>query len=395
MNILKKAFALLLALVMVFSFTACHEKDELAVTVKNGDKTIEFTSAMYLCALMNADGEAYQKAQTQITEAKVDTTNMTSDQYVALVYSQKLDEKDYVTWVKDRAKDMLSEYAAYKFLCDQNGVTPSEKHNEDAQYSIDSGWYGDGYYSAGNGYIYEPNGVSYKSYQTLGLYAAYAQAYFDSLYAEGGKNAVSKEDILKAMDENYAIANIITVDTSKMKDTEKAEAQKKLEGYIARLKKGEDFEKIYKEHNGIKDPATTSSTTSTSSTASNTSSTNTSSATSSETEKELTPKDEYATLLGSEKAGSTDEAIFKIVKEMKIGEMKVHEDKEAKTLTLLVRGDMMADEYYTENLVDSVLQLLKGDEFDKAIDEFVKTLAVNIDADAVEPFDVKNLYKYS
>ncbi|MBR3593253.1 MAG: hypothetical protein IKL44_01125 [Clostridia bacterium] len=383
MNILKKVAALLLVGIMVFSFAACHEKDETAVTVKYGDKTETFTSAMYLCALMNADSEASSKVQEILADKDVKNEDITDK----LFYSQKIDNKDYYTWVKDRAKELITEYAAYKFLCADAKVEP----DKDDVASIES--YVDYYWNYGYSSLFEPNGVSYDTYKHMSMNAAYNQAYFNSLYAEGGTKAVAESEILKTMDEKFVIANVIEVSTADLKDDKKAEAKKKLEGYAARLKKGTKFEVIYKEHNNIKDDATSSKVSSTASASSVVSDTS-SGATSSEAEKELTPKDAYASLLGAE-GTDYETSYFKTVKDMKVGAVQVIEDKENKLYVLVVRGDMMGDEYWTENMTPAVLQMLKGDEFDKAVAEFVKKLEVKIDKDAVKPFDVKDLYKYT
>jgi hypothetical protein len=369
---------------MVFSFAACHEKGETAVTVKYGDKTETFTSAMYLCALMNADSEASSKVQEILDEKKVKQEDITDK----LFYSQKIDNKDYYTWVKDRAKELITEYAAFKFLCEDAKAKPTDEDITSIESYVDYYW---NYY--GYSTLFEPNGVSYETYKHMSMNAAYNQAYFNSLYAEGGTKAVDKNEILKTMEEKFVTANVIEVSTADLKDDKKKEAKEKLEGYAARLKKGVKFEVIYKEHNNIKDEATSSKVSSTSSVSSVVSDTS-SAGTSSEAEKELTPKDAYASLLGAE-GTDYETSYFKTVKEMKVGAVQVIEDTENKLYVLVVRGDMMNDEYWTENMTPAVLQMLKGDKFDKAVDEFAKKLEVKIDKKAIKPFDVKNLYKYS
>ena len=62
MKTLKKVLAMCLVVILVLSFAGCHQKNEVAV--KAGDDT--FTSAFYMCALINAD----MAARTKIDEAK-------------------------------------------------------------------------------------------------------------------------------------------------------------------------------------------------------------------------------------------------------------------------------------------------------------------------------------
>ena len=58
MRNIKRIIALALGLLMALSFAGCHKKNEIAVTI--GD--VEFTSAYYMCALVNADSEAKGKS---------------------------------------------------------------------------------------------------------------------------------------------------------------------------------------------------------------------------------------------------------------------------------------------------------------------------------------------
>ena len=397
MNILKKISALLLVFAMVLSFAACHEKDEIAVTVKYGDKTQEFTSAMYLFALMGADEEASAKAQELFEEQKVDLNSVTLDQ----LYAQKIDGKDYVTWVHDRAKEMLAEYAAYKFLCEEKGVKLPEDGLKDLADTITSEW---NYY----GEFYETNGVGYNTFKNTYNLVFHGETYFKSIYGKGGTKAVADAELVKAIGDNYILANIIEVSYANLTDAKKKEAKEKLDGYVARLGKKTSFETIYKEYYEVKeDNKNTSSTTSTtasntSSTVSNTSSTASNTSSGAATEQKQ-PKDLYATVFGSEAAGDYyntnyySKNYYSILKDMKVGEIKVVEDTTNKTYALVIRGDILGDEFYTENesYLESALNILKKDEFDKSITEFVKTLNVSVDGDAIEAFDVKNLYKYS
>ncbi len=385
MNILKKALALILVGIMVFSFSACHKKGEIAVTVKDGKLLEEFTSATYLLALMNADSEASSKVQEKWTEDKVDTSKMTLDD----VYAAKIDNKSYTTWVRDRAKEMLVEYAAAKLMFDKAQLKLEDEDLKNAENNAVYYWSYYGYSS-----IYEPNGVSYDTFKNYTVYPLYSNAYFKHVYGEGGEKEIAAADILKAMDENFTIANVLEVDLSSKKDAEAKTIREKFNSYVSRLKKGAKFETIYNEYYEIKENTTTSSNTS-SNTSSKVSS-NTSSDTSSKAEEEkvLEPKDAYASLLGDE---DTDYASdhFKTVKAMKKGEIKLIDDTKNKKITILIAGDMMSDEYWIENLNDVVMYLLKGDEFEKAMDEYEKTLDVDVDGSATKRFKVKNLYKYS
>ena len=107
MKNIKRILAAALVLVMAVS-AACHPKDEVAVKI--GD--VEFTSAYYMCALINADSEAKSKVKEGLSE---DEAAEDVD-----YYSKKVEDKDFVKWVEERAMQSLKAIAAYKTLCKEN-----------------------------------------------------------------------------------------------------------------------------------------------------------------------------------------------------------------------------------------------------------------------------------
>ena len=82
----KRIIALALVFLMAVSFVGCHKKNEIAVTV--GD--VEFTSAYYMCALINADSEAKTKVQEELSEDEQSSTT-------EIDYYSKKNEKAYLT----------------------------------------------------------------------------------------------------------------------------------------------------------------------------------------------------------------------------------------------------------------------------------------------------------
>ena len=91
MNILKKIFAAVLVLALAVSFCGCHKKGEVAIKV--GDES--FTTAYYLCAILEADMDARQQIDNKAqSDDSIDTTKE------GYYYSQKIDGKKFVTYVK-------------------------------------------------------------------------------------------------------------------------------------------------------------------------------------------------------------------------------------------------------------------------------------------------------
>lgn len=375
MNTFKKLLGLLLAAVMIFTFAACHPKDEVALTV--GD--VEITSALYMAALISADGEAKTKvdeanAETSSTDSSATSSAATSSTAVSSTVDylkEKVEDTDYSTWVKNRALEICSEWAAYETKCKENDITVSEEEQEEIDYYVDYYWTYYGYQQ-----IYETNGVSKETFKKSFTYSYLYNAYFEALYGEGGEKAVAADEVKKAIEENFVIANVLTASTKDLKDAEKTETVNKFNNYITRLNKGASFEEIYNEYYEIKEDDKTTSSSATSSTT--------------EEEKKPEPKDKYASVLGSEDTSYADDN-YKTVKEMAIGERKLINDEENGTLTILIRGDLFGDEYWTENLNTPALALLKQEEFDKDMEEYAKTLKVEKNSFAIDRFKVKNI----
>ncbi len=361
MNTLKRLAAVLLAGIMILSVSACHPKDETALTI--GD--VKITSALYMCALINADSEA----KTKIDEAKEeatssDTSSTSSTTETTDYYSEKIDDKDFTTWVKDRALEICIEYAAYETKAEENKLTLTEEQQSEFESSVDYYW---SYY--GYSTLYEPNGVSKDTFKRSIKSSYLASAYFLSIYGTDGTKAVAADEVKKAIEENFVIADVLTVSLSSKTDDEKATLTAKLEDYEKKLKAGTAFEDIYNDYYEIEEDTSSSSDTSS-------------------TEETKTPEDKYATVLGSEDTDYANDN-YATVKEMAVNEVKLVKTDDA--LTLLVRKDLFGDEYWVENLNTPALTLLKGDEFDADIDEFAKTLTVKKNNYAINRFKVKKI----
>ena len=378
MKTLKKVLAMCLVVILVLSFAGCHQKNEVAV--KAGDDT--FTSAFYMCALINAD----MAARTKIDEAKAaekesttssatSSTTSTATDY----FAEKIDGKSFETYVKDAALETLRRFIYVKRMCDEKKLTISEQEKNNSFTMTEYYWNYYGYAS-----LFEANGVSLDTYKQYTLYGLYEEKYFSSIYGEGGDKAVSETDIKNFLYSNYAIADILSAPISSKTDSEKALVQTDFEKYKDRLEKGETFEKIYKEYNNIKEDNTTSTT---SSAVSSTTS-------GSEENKALTPKDSYAQVVGNEETTYSSKQ-YETIKAMKTGEVKFVKDDEGGYYYLFVKGDITTDPYYLENLKSAVLNDMKFEEFDAAVKAETAKVELTTVAFAINQFKVKNIkYPY-
>ncbi len=358
MKSFKRLIALTLALWVVLSFAGCHKKDEVAVTI--GD--VEFTSAYYMCALINADSEAKSKIYEDLSEE--------DKQKEIDYYSKKIDKKDYVTWVEEKAIDTLKTIAAYKILCKENKIEPDKEDISNAEMYASYYWSSYGYSA-----YFEPNGVSQATYTQHMKDSYYAETYFEHLYGKEGEKAIADETVKTKMLENFITANILSGSyTDEMKDADKTALKTKFDNYAKALKDGsKTFKDVYNEHNEVKEETKEET---------------------KEESDEPKPKDEYASIIGAEDTGY-NAAYYEAVKKMATGDIQVIELEDKSGIVLAVKQDINADPYYLDTLDMTVRHLIADEEYEKDIAEYAKKLKVDINKFAVGQFKVKKIIEPS
>lgn len=351
MKLFKKLLAMGLCAALVLSMVGCHKKNETALTIDG----VKITSALYLSALFECDTEA----RTKVDESKKSSSSSSSAAATSSetdYLAEKIDGQDYADYVKAQALQRCKEYAFYQKMIDGGKLKLTDEEISQANSTADYYW---SYYSS----YYEPNGVSKETYKKALLYSYYSNAYFKSIYGAGGEKEVDSATISKTLDEKYVLADVLTKTYEDgATDSTKAALKKTFEGYVTRLKKGEAFKKIYEEVNGA--------------------------VTADASEGTEKPQDSLAQTLGASDTSNASED-FDTVKAMKLGEVKLIENTSG--LTIYVRKDILADKYYLNTMTDSVLYLLKQEEFEKTVKEKTANLKVEENGFAMGQLKVKNL----
>ena len=363
MKTLRKLLAVVLVLIMVCSLSACiHKKDEVAVTI--GD--VEFTSAYYMCALINADSEAKQKVQEgELTEEEQSSGEID-------YYSKKIDDKNFVTWVEERAIEMLQEIAAYRTLCKENKIELTEEQKAEAEEA--TAYYWDSY---GYSQYFEPNGVGRDTYKAYTLDNYYAEEYFQYLYGEEGTKAISEKDVQKEIKANYILVDMISSSyTEEQTDDQKKAMKELLEKDADLIKKGEKtFAATYEQYNEV----------------------------SSEEEEHdhehdhehdeetVEPKNKYAQILGATGTGSFESQYYDKFKKYTLNEPKVVENDDKSACMLVIRRDISKDQYYMDQLDAYARHSLKDDEFNSEIATYAKKLSKEVSDYAIKQFKVKEI----
>lgn len=355
MKIFKKIAALLLVCLLALSAVGCHKKNEIAVTVDG----FEFTSAYYMCALINANSEAQNKVYETLKE---DEKQKEID-----FYSKKIDDKNFVTWVEDRAIEMIKEIAAYKSLCKKANLKLDDETKANAQS------YASYYWQSGYSQYFEPNGVGESTYTNFTVDSYYSSLYFEHLYGKDGEKEIAADEVKNKIYDNFITANLIDVTFSEETDSEKTAIETKLNDYAAKLKnKSITFEQAYKEYYEIKDEETNNTTES----------------------NDPKPKDEYATVLGAEGTGYEHD-FYSDIQKMATGEIKVIKKENNAGLLLVVKQDIKADAFYLDNLDLTARHLIKDKEYSDDISKTVKALKPEVNKYAVKQFKVKKIVEPS
>lgn len=381
MNIIKKAVALTLALLLVLSFCGCHKQNEIAVKADG----VEFTSGYYMCALVHADLEARTKVdsakQSETTDGESTETTETTD-----YYSEKIDEKEFTVWVKDRALDTLRDIALFKNLLSKNKITITEESQSTAEQYASALW---SYLSE----LLEGNGVSQATYaQFIADYASIADdtalqsvissavgfsgniytkytenRYFDFVYGGGGEKEIPSEDISNSMLTKYVAANMISITLSDLEDDQAQEKTDFLEAAAKDINNGKKtFVQVYNEFSVMESDG--------------------------EDTTEYTEDDVDIYILGDTDTEYVS-SFYSDVKDLAVGTAVVLDDDANSAKVLIVKKDIASNEEINTNeaFKTSIRRSLKGDEFDKDIAELAKKVKVTEIKSATKQFDVKKI----
>lgn len=343
MSLLKKIAAAAAACCLSVALLAsCHAEDEAVLDIAG----TKINSSLYLSALMTADLEFQQNVQSSTY------TSTASTDYKTMSY----EDKSYEVWVTDRALENLKTYVYIKDRLSEAEVSLSADTQSQISYVVNYYW---SYYQYQE--VCELNGISKDDFEASVAQGYMSDELFNYYYGEGGEREISKDETLKALSENYILADVISEDISSSTEDDISSTKATLNAYKDRLAAGESFETIYNEYNGI-DTSSSSETSSTD---------------------EAAPVDKYANIYGGEETSSPADEYADLAK-TEIGVPTVLELDD--TLMLVLRKDITEDSYYYDNYGISARYLLKGEEFENEIDT---------QSAALEVTELKNLDYYT
>ena len=229
MSIRKRAAALITAAAITASFAGCS--DTSYVLKADGEN---INAGIYIDYMLSAmQSQLYMWQYTGVTENYFD---------------QKVDDKDFATYLLDTAMEKTKRYAAVEKLFKDSGLKISSEDMKSINNDIADTWEA---YSK----LYETEGISKDSLKKVEVNAKKEEMLFDYYYGEGGKEAASKDDLVKYMNDNYLRFKAITIykstnEDDTQKEAENKEKQELYEKYVEKAKdvKFADFDALIDEY---------------------------------------------------------------------------------------------------------------------------------------------------
>lgn len=335
---LSRLAAGVLACTLGVSLTACGADTRWIASV-GGE---EIPAGIYVISQMQA-----------VTEAQ---SSEDFDSTLTDIHENVIDDKDFDTWVLDRAKEMVTEYAAIETMFDEEGLTLSDEDLESIDYYVESMW---SYYEE----PYTGYGISEDSYTKYVTDQYKYTALFNARYGEGGSDEVSSDEVTDYLLEHYAVVQVLpfsTIDSETgeaMDDTAKNDVYQTAKDYLKRAEDGEAMEdlRLELEKESASDPDSV----------------------------EMDENDYLVTVKNGQSAtdisSDLSSAIFESAEE---GTPVLLNDDSGYYVVLRYPATKIEDNYDTYKT--DCLMGLKEDEFDEIVDEYAGTMDITFHDSAIK-----------
>lgn len=346
-------------------------------------------------------------------------------------FEQEVDGKPMAEYLENYAYDTCLKIAAVEKRCRELGIELTDDEKKEVEASVRSAWDSDSDY-------YARMGVSKASIKRVQEYGYLTDKLFDAYYAEGGIEEVTLSQVQTYVDENFLRYKQIRF--TKDAEDEGAAAKEKAEKYMAlaaEMTMDELIERVQEDDQAEQeaesgtetetddsselDSSAIDSSSETDSSSENDSSSETdssatdsssetdSSATdsSSETddssaadeeaadEEEKTPaeieSENYPNDYIRNKASYEDDEFVKHIDGMELDKIELYEDDDA--YYILERLDMKERTGYAEANKESIVSIMKADDFEALVEELVKGLDVEKNDEALKRYNAKDVYE--
>lgn len=353
----KKALVVILAVVMAVMSTGCSD---LTWSFKTDDTTVSIGT--YL---------VYEYA------AMYEASDLASDSGASIL-DQTIENTPGEEWIRDKALDSIKKYIVVEKLMNDMKLTVSEEEENTASLYSQYAW-------SSFGDSFESYGISYDSYyKATYLYNVKNEIIFKAIYDKDGTKAVSDEDLKKYFVENYSDYYFITHDLTTtdddgeavaMTDEEIAKVKKEFESYVTMMnenkKSYEEVVKAYIKYAGLD--------------------TDDEEQDEDEKEEDITessPSTHHTAIIDNSALDESVRDDFKNVEEGKAAAFINGEGTSAKYYFVYKTSIEERSEEFLNDSSDrlSVLQSLKGDEYDEYIEEQAKSIEYTTNEKALKKY---------
>ncbi|MEG0895761.1 MAG: hypothetical protein RSE93_08580, partial [Oscillospiraceae bacterium] len=318
---------------MVFSFTACSDTTWV---YKNGEDSI--SAGVYLGNLV----ESY------ISATYKDGLDTSKD-----LFKQEIEGVSAEEYIKQEAKKLSLESLVIAKKFKELGLTVPQQTTDEINNAMKNSW---SYVES----FYESNGVGEKSYREILTSRKMQELIFHKYYNKDGIEEVANDDLMVHFKDTFKCINIfgiklekaekdktLTAEQQKRNDDAKKNAQTMLE----MLQKGKGFNETYAEYIKIENKTLPE-----------------------DQQKEIEVKDDNATklVISNESTNISEKVRNAIMNDLKVGEPMLIEDDNG--LYLVVGYDIEKETDKFDEMRDTLLYDIKGEEFDEMLNNWVKEL---------------------
>ena len=334
---MKKLAAACLAAALSLSLASCG--GDTSWTYRSGEYTV--TSGMYVGLSIDALNAAAAVEGYDSTKSPFD---------------QDLEGSDGSKWVQAKANSLAKEYLAVENEFANRGLTLSEEDQVAIDQQVEFYWT-----TFGMGTIYEEEGCNETSFTNLMTNSYKRSLLFESIYGEGGEKEVPETELTDYFQENYAKGIYITLSLtdSEGNSLDLDEVKEDAQALADRINNGEDFETVKAEY--LADP---------------------------EDESSSEPSDTSVVFLKE----STTSQPYSGILETAQGEAAVIEADSA--VYVVTQLDPLSGDSF-ESYRSTILQALKGEEFEETVTDWVSALSIEENSAAISkhnPNHLKDLF---
>lgn len=257
-KIIKRLAAASAAVILAASLCGCDKGSLMTVD------GMEIRNGVYISLLKTAYSMASTELKKQNSEnTSSDTsdtsassnTSDTSEAESKPITEENIRGKDGSQWIKDEALKAVRRFVAVQRKCDELNITLTDEELSTINSEVTEIWnkentyvqYLYGYPTMGE--YYESQGIAEESYRQIQKVTTLQEKLFMHFYGKGGELEIKDSEINDYLTENYACVKLLTIKYAGTEDKDKTEAKQEAEKYAERINDGEKPADVFYDYN--------------------------------------------------------------------------------------------------------------------------------------------------